>query len=184
MSSGNQDAMREALKRAASLLKQTEVPFALCGSYALWARGAPESEHDVDFMIAERDAEHVVDACVDAGMPVRRPAEDWLFKVEVDDVTVDIRHRTAGEPVTPELLERSDVLEVLSVRMPVLAVTDLISTRLRTLTEHYCDFGALLLAVRAVREQIDWARLRAEVAENDFAVAFLFLTDRLGISQG
>jgi hypothetical protein len=32
-----------------------------------------------------------------------------------------------------------------------------------------------------VREQVDWDRLRAEVDGNDFAAAFLFLTDRLGI---
>ena len=50
------------------------------------------------------------------------------------------------------------------------------------MTEHYCDFGRLLPHVRAVREQLDWERLRTEVADNDFAVAFLFLTDRLGIS--
>jgi hypothetical protein len=36
--------------------------------------------------------------------------------------------------------------------------------------------------VRAVREQLDWPRLRKETAGNDFAAAFLFLTDRLGIS--
>jgi hypothetical protein len=29
---------------------------------------------------------------------------------------------------------------------------------------------------------LDWERLRIEVKDNDFAVAFLFLTDRLGIS--
>lgn len=66
--------------------------------------------------------------------------------------------------------------------MPVLPVTDLLISKLRAMTEHYCDVGALLPHVRAVREQVDWERLRAEVAANDFALAFLFLTDRLGIS--
>ncbi len=50
------------------------------------------------------------------------------------------------------------------------------------MTVHYCDFGALLPHVRAVREQLDWGRLRSEVEGNDFAAAFLFLVDRLGIS--
>ena len=31
------------------------LPFALAGGYALWAHGAPESENDVDFVIAEED---------------------------------------------------------------------------------------------------------------------------------
>ena len=30
--------------------------------------------------------------------------------------------------------------------------------------------------------RVDWDRLRAEVEQNDFAAAFLFLADRLGIS--
>jgi hypothetical protein len=37
-------------------------------------------------------------------------------------------------------------------------------------------------AVRAVREQVDWDRVRSATAGNDFAAAFLFLTDRLGIT--
>jgi hypothetical protein len=66
--------------------------------------------------------------------------------------------------------------------MPVLWATDVISGKLRAMSEHYCDFGPLLAAVRAVREQIDWPRLRAEVAESDFAMAFLVLVERLGIT--
>ena len=51
--------LREALKLVAVLLKETGVPFALAGSYGLWARGGPEPDHDVDFMIAEEDAARV-----------------------------------------------------------------------------------------------------------------------------
>jgi hypothetical protein len=40
----------------------------------------------------------------------------------------------------------------------------------------------LLPAARAVREQVDWDRVRARTADNDFAVAFLVLVERLGIS--
>jgi hypothetical protein len=113
-----------------------------------------------------------------------RPAhgEDWLLKVQTDGVIVDLLLRAAGKPVTAELLARSDVLEVLPVRMPVMYATDIVSHKLQALTEHYCDFALLLAVVRAVREQIDWPRLRAEAGEHDSAAAFLFLADRLGIS--
>jgi hypothetical protein len=47
--------------------------------------------------------------------------------------------------------------------------------------EHACDFGKALPAARAVREQVDWAVVRAETKENDFAFAFLVLLERLGI---
>lgn len=178
----NREALRTALKRTGSALKQAGVPFALAGSYALWVRGGPETEHDVDFMIAEADVEKAAIALADAGLAVRRPPEDWLFKVDTDGVVVDLLHRAASVPVSEQLLMHSDLLEVLSVQMPVLWATDVISGKLRAMSEHYCDFGPLLAAVRAVREQIDWRRLRAEVAESDFAAAFLLLIDRLGIT--
>ena len=178
----NREALRTALKRTGSALKQADLSFALAGSYALWARGGPETEHDVDFMIAEADVEKVVAALADAGLAVRRPPEDWLIKLDTDGVVVDLLHRAASEPVTEQLLSHADMMEVLSVQMPVLWATDVISGKLRAMSEHYCDFGPLLAAVRAVREQVDWPRLRAEVAGSDFAAAFLLLTDRLGIS--
>jgi predicted nucleotidyltransferase len=179
----DRDALRDALKRTASALKHDGVPFALAGGYALWAHGAPESENDVDFVVAEDDTERAANVLADAGFEVIRPPEDWLFKAGSDGVVVDVLHRMVGEPVDPELLKRSDEMDLLGIRLPVLPATDLLSTKLRAMTEHYCDFGALLPHVRAVREQLDWARLRAEAAENDFAVAFLFLADRLGITE-
>lgn len=40
---------------------------------------------------------------------------------------------------------------------------------------------ALLPVARALREQVDWSAVREYVADNDFALAFLHLLDRLGI---
>ena len=48
-------ALRAALKRSAAALKADDVPFALAGSYALWVHGAPEPDHDVDLVVAERE---------------------------------------------------------------------------------------------------------------------------------
>ena len=178
----DRDALRSALKRTASALKADGVPFALAGGYALWAHGAPESENDVDFVVAEEDIERAVHVLEEAGFAVTRPPEDWLFKVGCDGAQVDVLHRVVGEPVGPALIDRSTDMDLLGIRLPVLPATDLLSSKLRSMTEHYCDFGRLLPHVRAVREQVDWERLRAEVADNDFAVTFLFLADRLGIS--
>jgi predicted nucleotidyltransferase len=181
--SADRDALRGALKRTASALKHDGVPFALAGGYALWAHGAPESENDVDFVIAEDDTERAANVLEAAGFEVVRPPEDWLFKICADGVVVDLLHRIVGEPVGKEMLARCEEMDLLGIRLPVLPATDLLSSKLRAMTEHYCDFGTLLPHVRAVREQLDWERLRSEVEGNDYAAAFLFLTDRLGISR-
>jgi hypothetical protein len=39
------------LKKAAAALRETNVPFLLGGSLASWARGGPESRHDLDLML-------------------------------------------------------------------------------------------------------------------------------------
>ena len=52
-----QQSLREALKRVAVALKESGIPFALIGGYAVWARGGPEPDHDVDFLVADSDAD-------------------------------------------------------------------------------------------------------------------------------
>ena len=184
MEFSERDEVRDLLKRTAVALKQADVPFALCGGYAAWVRGAPEPVHDADFLVAEADADRARKALADAGLDVVEPAEDWLIKVMGDKAFVDVLWRTCGHPVENELIDRSEVLPVLSVQMPVLGATDIVVTKLLALEEHYCDFGRLLPVARAMREQVDWDRVRRDVADNDFAVVFLLLLDRLGILRG
>ena len=175
-------ALREALKRIAVELKHGEVAFALGGGYAAWALGGPEPEHDVDFVVAEPDREHAARVLQDAGLQVERPPEDWLFKVFLDGAMVDVIHRIGGDPVEPELLDRAVETEVLSVRMPVLAATDLLAGKLLALSEHSCDYGKVLPSARALREQVDWDRLREQVDDNPYAQACMLLVQRLGIA--
>jgi hypothetical protein len=177
-----QDRLRAALKRATSALKAEGPPFALGGSYALWVHGAPEPDHDVDIVVAEPDADRAAEVLAGAGFVVERPPEDWLFKATLDDAMVDVLHRLNGVPVDPQLVASARTYELLGLQIPVLDPTHLVIVRLRSLSEHYCDFAELLPAVRAVREQLDWPRIHEETADNDFAVAFLVLTERLAIS--
>jgi hypothetical protein len=177
------DEIRDLLKRTAVALKEGDVPFALCGGYAAWVRGAPEPDHDADFLVAASEAERAAKVLADAGLDVQDPPEDWLVKVVSGMSFVDVLWRTCGHPVEEDLIARAEVLPVLSVQMPVLTATDTVVTKLMALDEHYCDFARLLPVARALREQVDWAEVRREVAGNDFAVVFLQLLDRLGVVE-
>ena len=177
----DQDTLREALKRVAVSLKDSGLPFALIGGYAVWARGGPEPDHDVDFMVAQDDASAAAEHLARAGLQVEQPAEDWLFKVYTDGAMVDVIHRDAGEPARRVEVAEADEIEVLSVRMPVLSATRIMVQRLAAVDEHTCDFSRQLPVARALREQVDWERVRKETADNDFAVAFLFLLERLAV---
>jgi hypothetical protein len=184
--------LRTALKRSASALKADGVPFALGGGYALWVAGGPEPSHDVDLVVAETDVELAATSLAAAGLRVERPPEDWLFKAYCDPngspepaeepALVDVLHRLGGIPVEHSLLDTAREYEVLGVRIPVLPATPIMIAKLRSLSEHYCDFAALLPAVRAVREQLEWTEIREETQDNPFAEAFLLLVERLGIT--
>lgn len=181
MADEEKEALHDALRMAAVALTEAEIPFALCGSYAAWVRGAPEPEHDADFVIKEEHIDQARAAIGAAGLDVHEPAENWLFKAYHKGQLVDVLYRMSGEPVQDELFERADILEVLAVRMPVLSATDVLSSKLRVLGEHYCDFGRLLPFTRALREQIDWQRVRDEVSYSPYARAFLQLVEDLQI---
>ena len=163
--------MREALKLVAVALKEGDAPFALAGGYALWARGGPEPNHDVDFVVAEEDAARIADLLAERGLEVVQPPEDWLFKVYVDGAMVDVLYRHSGDPVSRGRLEDVDELEVESVRMPVFSTTKLMIDKLNALEEHACDLGTILPVTRAVREQVDWRQVAEQTEGNDFAVA-------------
>jgi hypothetical protein len=181
MSEDGRDGLREALKRTAVALKESGVPFALAGGYAAWARGGPEPEHDVDFVIAEDDAAVVADSLAKRDLRVVQPPEDWLFKVFTDDAMVDVVFRLSGSVVHRATLERADELEVLSVRMPVMSATDVVVGKLNAMDEHQCDLAPHLAVARSLREQVDWDRVRSETGDNPFAAALLLLLERLGI---
>src|SRR3954452_1602512 len=128
-----QDNLREALKRVATGLKQTGVPFALTGGYAAWARGGPEPDHDVDFLIDPEDADKVAGLLGEQGLQIVQPPEDWLFKVFTDDAMVDVLYRAAGSDEVKPVLERATEVEVLSVLMPVMSATDVVLEKLAVL---------------------------------------------------
>ncbi|MBN9376271.1 MAG: nucleotidyltransferase family protein [Cellulomonas sp.] len=175
-------ALQDALRLTAVALEDAGIPFALVGGYAAWARGAPEPSHDADFAVREQDVPRAREAIAAAGLELADPPENWLFKAYYQGALVDVLFRMVGEPVTEEMLAGSDVLEVLAVRMPVLSATDILSAKMRVLGEHYCDFTPLLGMARALREQVDWARVRDETAAYPYARAFLTLVHELDVS--
>jgi hypothetical protein len=173
--------LREALKRVATALKETGVRFALAGGYAAWARGGPEPDHDVDFLVHPDDAEKVACLLAERDLQIVQPPEDWLFKGFTDDAMVDVIFRAAGSGDVDAALGRSTEVEVLSVWMPVLDATDILMQKLAVLGERYCDLSAVLPSARALREQVDWGLVRDHVAGNPYAEVTLDLLRRLEV---
>ncbi|MFF8375680.1 nucleotidyltransferase family protein [Streptomyces sp. NPDC015661] len=175
-------AILEVTKEVAGVLKASGCPFALVGSVAVYAYGIPvRLQHDTDFAVRREDAEQVTTLLGEHGVEIVDPPEDWLVKGRRGGEQMDLIFALAGRPVTAELLRRAVTLPVDSVHMPVIEPTDLMVGRLAALSEHHCDFGALLPVARGLRERIDWARVHEESENRPMAAAFLYLLELLDI---
>ncbi|HEX2298187.1 MAG TPA: hypothetical protein VHH34_06675 [Pseudonocardiaceae bacterium] len=177
-------AVQRTLVRVGTTLRDADVPFAFTGGSAVYARGGPFSEHDVDVLVRRGDIDHAVRALVKVGMRAADAPEDWLRKVYDGDVLVDLIHRPAEQPVTDEMLAGADELQVGPLTAPVAPATDVLVQKLLVLGPHYCDYTWVLPAARALREQVEWEQLVERTAHSPYAEAFLLLADRLQIAPG
>jgi hypothetical protein len=176
-------AIEASLKKAVAALREAGVPFLLAGSLAIWARGGPETRHDLDLVVKEEDAEQALEVLTEAGMRPERPPEEWLYKAWDGDVLIDVIFRPRGLRVDDQLLERGEPLHVLGITIPVMSIEDVLATKLLALNEHELDFTGLVSTARAVREQVDWRYLRERTRDCPFAIAFFVLCEELGITS-
>jgi hypothetical protein len=176
-------SIEASLKKAVAALREAEIPFLLAGSLAIWARGGPETRHDLDFVVKRDDVERAVQVLADAGMRPERPPEEWLWKAWDGDVLIDLIFAPRGLEVTDEVIARGDHLHVLGITIPVMSIEDVLVTKLLALNEHELDFTGLIRIARAVREQIEWRYLRERTKDSPYAAAFFVLCEELGIAD-
>jgi len=172
------------LKRSAAALRDAGIPYMLAGGLAVWARGGPESFHDLDFMLKPEDVERAAEALAAQGMRIERPPEGWLVKAFDGDVMVDLIFEPVTGPVGDEELARAEELEVRAMPMHVASLEDVLVTKLLVLREHEVDYDSVLDVARSVREQIDWDVVRERTQASPYAKAFFTLVEELGIASG
>jgi hypothetical protein len=178
------DELIVAMKAAAGILQQSEIPFVLGGGLSVWARGGPKSEHDVDLLLKPADADAALGAFDDAGWRTERPPEGWLYKAwHENEALVDLIFNPASGPVTDEIIDRSPIAEVMALRINVSSLEDVMTAKLMAMTEQEPDYSALLEWARALREQIDWEVVRSRTEASPFAKAFFTLVESLGVVE-
>jgi Nucleotidyl transferase of unknown function (DUF2204) len=178
------DELIEAMKAAAGILQQSEIPFVLGGGLSAWARGGPKSEHDVDFLVKPENADDALAAFEAAGWKTERPPEGWLYKVwHENGALVDLIFNPASGPITDEIIDRAPVSEVMALRINVSMLEDVMTAKLMAMTEQEPDYSALLEWARALREQIDWDVVRSRTEASPFAKAFFTLVESLGVVE-
>lgn len=172
------------MKKAGGALNEAGIPFVLGGGLACWARGAPKTEHDVDFLVRPEHAERAQQALARTGMRTESPPEGWLLKAYDGEVLVDLIFDPQGGPIDDGLFERAEELEVHAMRMKVAALEDVLVQKLLALKEQEPDYSSVLELARALREQVDWEDVRDRTRDSPFAKAYFTLLDELEIVPG
>lgn len=177
--------LENALKRSAAALRRAEIPFLLGGSLASWARGGAGGggfiRHDVDLMLKPEDVERAVAALTDVGMRFEDPPEEWLVKAYDGNTLIDLIFAPKGIPMNDEAIARGEVLSVLGMEMRVMALEDVLVTKLMALSEHALRYESLLAIARALRERVDWDDVRTRTVSSPFARAFFVMLEGLGV---
>jgi hypothetical protein len=188
MSSANRpevpfSAIKATLKKAAGALRQADIPFMLGGGLAVWARGGPDTDHDLDLMLRPDDAKRALDVLAEEGMEIERPPEHWLYKAYDGDVLIDLIFEPSGLVIDDDIFARADELDVYAVRMLVMPIEDVLVTKLLAMGEHQLDYEAAVELARALRERIDWDNVRQRTADSPYARAFFALVEELGVVE-
>jgi hypothetical protein len=171
------------MKRAGAALREAGIEFMLGGGLAIWARGGPPTDHDVDLLVRERDAERGLQALADAGLRPERPPEEWLLKAWDGPVLVDLIFRPSGGRVEDEHFARATEMEVNAQSVLVASIDDVLVAKLLALTEQEPYYREILEIARALREQVDWDDVAERTSSSPFARAFFTLAEGLGIAM-
>ena len=174
-------AIAETMKKAAAAFRERDIPFVLAGSLASWARGGPETHHDLDFVVKPEDADKALEALEAAGMRTERPPEEWLYKAWDGDVLIDLIFRPSGLRPDDDMMERAERINVISMEMPVMSIEDVLVSKINALDEHSLRYEGLLEMARALREQVNWTEVRKRARDTPFARAYFVMLDGLDI---
>lgn len=177
----NFHSLLATMKRAGAALRESGVDHMLGGGLAIWARGGPPTDHDVDFLLREEDADRALDVLTEAGFSPERPPEHWLYKAWEGRNLVDLVFHPAGGPIGDEHFARASMMEVSAHRTLVASIDDVLVTKLLAISEQDPDFRAVLEISRALREQINWKSVARRTNGSPFARAFFALAEGLGI---
>ena len=176
------ESLNAAMRKAVSALQREEIPHLLGGGYAVYARGGPAPDKDVDLVVRPADAERALEALAGEGMRTERPSEGWLYKAWDGDVLVDLIFEPSGLASLDGVFDAAERLTVDAQPVDVMALEDVLVTKVMALDEHSLDYGHLIAIARSLREQIDWQRLHERTADSPYSRAFFTLARDLEIA--
>ncbi|MGW4532318.1 hypothetical protein ACWEOI_15335 [Nocardia sp. NPDC004340] len=180
------DRLLDTLTLAVQTLQDNDIPCALTGECAVYARGGPvtDTPPEVDVLLRPADLPRGVLLLSAAGLRPPHGTEAERATLYDGGVRLDLVFGTDHRPVTDALLARAERLPIGPIAAPVVTVADFLVDELTVADPQRLDFTRLLHIARELRAQVDWELVRTGTAVSPYAGAFLGLLDDLGITDG
>ena len=150
------DAFQRVLRTVMSTIAERQVPYLMIGGLVSSTLGRSRESHDVDILVAPRDAEQVLDALAEKGFDTEQTFPEWLFKASMDGVLIDILF-CAGSTVylDDEMLARGRPLEISDLPVHAASAEDLLVTTVASHTEGAPRYWHDALSIIS-RGELDW----------------------------
>jgi hypothetical protein len=148
------------------LLKESEVPFLLSGTYALACfTGISRPTKDLDVFCKPSDAPRILSFFKSRGYEIQMEDERWIGKVwrgeQFFDVIFNIS--SASIPITDEWFEHSYEAEVYGTQVRVTPPTQFILSKLFLQTRYRYDGADIVHVILIKHDEIDWQWLLASM---------------------
>ena len=170
--------MEAALVRAAEVLDEAGIDYAVMGGLASAAVGRARHTHDVDLFVRREDALPGLEALGRAGFRTERTDDEWLYKAFWGDVLIDLIFESSGGiHFDEEMRRRRRPIAVHNRKLPAIPPEDLVVIKALAHKEHTPRHWFDALAVIEAGD-LDYEYLARRARVNPGRVASLLLYAR------
>lgn len=170
--------MEAALVRAAGVLDEAGIDYAVMGGLASAAVGRARHTHDVDLFVRREDALPGLEALGRAGFRTERTDDEWLYKAFWGDVLIDLIFESSGGiHFDEEMRRRRRPIAVHNRKLPAIPPEDLVVIKALAHKEHTPRHWFDALAVIEAGD-LDYEYLARRARVNPGRVASLLLYAR------
>ncbi len=170
--------MEAALVRAAEVLDEAGIDYAVMGGLASAAVGRARHTHDVDLFVRREDALPGLEALGRAGFRTECTDDEWLYKAFWGDVLIDLIFESSGGiHFDEEMRRRRRPIAVHNRKLPAIPPEDLVVIKALAHKEHTPRHWFDALAVIEAGD-LDYEYLARRARVNPGRVASLLLYAR------
>ena len=179
------EELLKILKRATNVLESRDIDYIVFGGIAVWAYGRLRKTHDIDLLIRQGDAKETLRALRDAGFITEETDQNWLYKATMDQNDIDLIFKAKGGiRLTPEILERQQLLEISGYDFRVIDPENLVILKILATKEmRPADWYDALSILERTRN-FDWNYVISK-SQNDILrfLSFVFFAQAMGVEK-